>query len=100
MRYERLRTDHGCGSSGNRRGTRAASALARQRVTRLAPGADAAVHGDHPPVAQLLQALGGQRRPETAPAVKDDVRIGIGDLRLDVAFEHAAAEVSCARRVA
>ena len=49
-------------------------------------------------VAHLLQVVGRQRRAETAAAVEDDRRVLVGDQRLDVALEHAAADVAGAAR--
>src|SRR6185312_14751356 len=68
------------------------------RVSCLAPGAHAAVHGDDVGVAHLLQVVGRQGRAKSAPAVKDDGRVMLGDQRLDVALEHAAADVPGAAR--
>ena len=45
-------------------------------------------------VAHLLQVVGRQRRAEAAAAVEDDRRVLVGDQRLDVALEHAAADVA------
>src|SRR5262249_10291364 len=65
----------------------------------LAPGTDAAVHGHHPPVAHGAQALRRQRRPVAAAAIEDDLLVLVRDERLDVALEHAAADVARARRM-
>src|SRR3954469_10755855 len=63
-------------------------------VSRLAPGAHAAIHGDDVGVAHLLQVVGRQGGAKAAPTVEDDRRVMVGDHRLDIALEHPAADVS------
>ncbi len=59
---------------------------------RALPGAEAAGQGDHLPVAQVLQRLGGEGGAGAAGAVEDD-RVGaVADRVFDAGFEETAGD--------
>src|SRR5205085_11833861 len=72
--------------------------LARQSP--LVPAPNAAVERDHVPIAHLLEVVADQRTAETAAAVAHDRCVLVGDRLLDVAFDHALAEMDRAGQVA
>src|SRR5215204_5125772 len=71
-----------------------------RRVARFLPTAPAAVHRDHVAVAHALEVVRRQRRAEAPAAVEDDFLVRVGDLLLDVALDHALAQVRRAGDVA
>ena len=70
-----------------------------QRTPFRPPLADAAVHGDSVLVAHLLQVVGGERRAKSAAAIEDEFLRGVGHLGLDIALDHALADVDGAGKV-
>src|SRR5262245_41691694 len=76
------------------------------RAARVAPGGEAAAHMGDRLQAHVLRGLGRKRRTKSAGTVEYELlvflenRLGIGALRIDPEFEHAARAGECARDLA
>jgi hypothetical protein len=70
------------------------------RVAAVLPQRDAAGHGLHVRVAEVLQRLGGQGRAGARRAVQDDALGAVGDRALDAGLEEAAGDVRGAGELA
>ncbi len=69
-------------------------------IARLPPAAHAAVDADDVGVAHGFEIHGGEDRPKSAAAIEQDLGVEGGDGHLDVALDHALADVAGAGDVA
>src|SRR5579863_6186316 len=67
--------------------------------SRLGPPAPSAVHGEHVGVTHFLEVVRGQSGPETAAAIDNNGRLGVGNLFFNVALDHALTQMNGARQV-
>src|SRR5215211_7741686 len=76
------------------------------RAAGVAPGGEAAAHVGDRLQAHVLRGLGRERRTHAAGAVEDEFlvlledRLGVGALRIDPEFQHAAGAGERARDLA
>src|SRR6202034_149029 len=68
--------------------------ILNDRESGFGPAAPAAVHGNHVAVAHFLEIVRRERRAEPAAAVEYEGRFLVRDGFLDVAFNHAFAQVN------
>src|SRR5262245_48287297 len=57
------------------------------------PGLEAALHRSDVRVAELLEGLRGEQRPNAAGAIEDDRRVAVGNCILDLLLDVALADV-------